>query len=127
MSSLEQRAVACMKWAPGMLTESGWRVVAVDDAGPYAQGPDLQRLPLDREMPDLDDDATKGCLRGQVNRDGYCWVEVRLVGRELRYFVQGMHGQDCLKINGTLGFSSEVEVLIRVLEYRKAMAEARRA
>ena len=83
LSALGRRAVACAgwRWMPGMLTESGDRIISVDtvvapspewrgDWSTWAArsravgGPDTFGGPDDKEpgVPDFTDAATRGCL-----------------------------------------------------------------
>ena len=71
---LARRAVACpgWRWAPGMLTNTGYRVCDDSRTWPQLQRGDTLKSGL--HFPDLSDDATRGCLLALVrdaHRDAY--------------------------------------------------------
>lgn len=81
MTQLARRAVAAeqWRWVPGMLTDEGCRIVAVDDNGGLWAAIDMHEYwEVDllvqgdgfEMFPDLDDDATRGCIIGIANEYG---------------------------------------------------------
>lgn len=78
VKDLARRAVACKgwRWAPGMLTLSGARILLVEDDGAYV---------LDGELPDFADDATLGCVLAMVRKawgEPHMSLDCRLAARD---------------------------------------------
>ena len=129
MSELARELVACgrWRWLPGMLTLSGLRVVQVDDDG-YALGasawlaPSIAAVGL-RDLPDLRDPGTLGCVLALL-REAYCCASLTPVayieGQRVEWRIDA---EDCARedidtICNLHGFASEAQALVIALAER---------
>ena len=136
MNDLAKRAVACAgwQWLPGMLSQSGQRVVAempdsdgeqhivarpYHPGGPHKLSPQVLqvRVALAGELPDLTDPATLGCLLALVQE---AWDDYAAACFSIDYGPGGVMWQSRQTVSGRplteRCFATEAEALVAALE-----------